>query len=262
MSSGAVDPLSDIAAICRRHDLWFHVDGAYGAFAATVANAPVDLLALSEADSVTVDPHKWLYTPLEAGCVLVRDPRHLRDAFAYHPPYYRFSDEVINYFDSGLQNSRGFRALKVWLALKHVGRQGCVQMISDDIRLAEAFFTLVEARPELDALSHGLSIVCFRYVPPDLRSQLGEPEVESYLNRLNEDLLARVERSGKAFFSNAVLGGVYALRLCIVNFRTSLEDIEMLPALVARLGASADAELRPEVTATQDAARPTLRTSR
>ena len=107
VSTGAVDPLEEIAALCRAQDLWFHVDGAYGALAANVAGAPADLRALASADSVAVDPHKWLYAPLEAGCVLVRDANHLRGAFAYHPPYYHFEDDVLNFVDYGPQNSRG-----------------------------------------------------------------------------------------------------------------------------------------------------------
>ena len=113
VSTGAIDPLSELASICREFSLWFHVDGAYGALAAVLPDAPADLGGLCEADSVAVDPHKWLYAPLEAGCALVRNREELRNAFAYHPPYYHFGTEAINYFDLGPQNSRGFRALKV-----------------------------------------------------------------------------------------------------------------------------------------------------
>src|SRR3954463_7253066 len=129
VSTGAVDPLDEIARVCHRHDVWFHVDGAYGALAAQVPGVPSSLLALSDADSVAVDPHKWLYAPLEAGCALVRDAGKLRQAFSYHPAYYHFDDQVVNYFDYGPQNSRGFRALKVWLALRQVGRAGYLKMI-------------------------------------------------------------------------------------------------------------------------------------
>src|ERR1700677_645881 len=121
VSTGAIDPLPEMATICRELDLWFHVDGAYGGFAAMLPDAPAALAGLGEADSVAVDPHKWLYAPLEAGCALVRDPERLREAFAYHPPYYHFGVEAINYFDFGPQNSRGFRALKVWLAVQQAG---------------------------------------------------------------------------------------------------------------------------------------------
>jgi aromatic-L-amino-acid decarboxylase len=236
VSTGAVDPLPEIGAICREHDLWFHVDCAYGAFAANVAGAPSDLRGLDEADSVAVDPHKWLYAPLEAGCVLVKRPEDLRNAFSYHPPYYRFGGEVLNFVDYGPQNSRGFRALKVWLALQQIGRAGYLESIAEDMRLSRKLFDLLQKHAEFEALTQNLSITTFRYVPPDLRSRLGDPAVEASLNELNEALLARVEQSGKAFFSNAVIGGRFALRACIVNFRTSDADVEAVPDIVAALG--------------------------
>jgi glutamate/tyrosine decarboxylase-like PLP-dependent enzyme len=241
VSTGAVDPLPEIGAICREHDLWFHVDGAYGAFAATIPGAPSDLRGVAEADSVAVDPHKWLYAPLEAGCVLVKRPEDLRNAFSYHPPYYRFGGEVLNFVDYGPQNSRGFRALKVWLALQQIGRSGHVESIAEDMRLSRKLFDLLQNHPEFEALTQNLSITTFRYVPPELRSRLGDPSVEAALNELNEALLARVEQSGKAFFSNAVIGGKFALRACIVNFRTSDADIEAVPEIVAALGRTSGA---------------------
>ena len=235
VSTGAVDPLPEIGSICREYDLWFHVDGAYGALAARIPDVPADLRALSEADSVAVDPHKWLYAPLEAGCVLVRNPLDLRNAFSYHPPYYVFRDDVVNFVDYGLQNSRGFRALKVWLALQHIGRTGYEASIADDIRLSRKLAAALRAHDDFDVLTQNLSITTFRYVPKDLRSRLGEASVEERLNQLNRDLLAEVEKSGEAFFSNAVIDGRFVLRACIVNFNTTDEDIDALPALVARL---------------------------
>jgi aromatic-L-amino-acid decarboxylase len=238
VSTGAVDPLPEIGAICREYDLWFHVDGAYGALAAAVPGAPSDLGGLSAADSVAVDPHKWLYAPLEAGCALVKHPDHLRNAFSYHPPYYRFSEEALNFVDYGMQNSRGFRALKVWLALQQLGRAGYVASIGEDMRLSRKLHGLLQEHPEFEALTQNLSITTFRYVPPEVRSKIGEPATEAALNRLNEDLLARVETSGRAFLSNAVIDGKYAMRACIVNFNTSDADIEALPEIVAALGRS------------------------
>jgi glutamate/tyrosine decarboxylase-like PLP-dependent enzyme len=251
VSTGAVDPLPELAAICREYGLWFHVDGAYGALAAMLLDGgdvevPADLRGIREADSVAVDPHKWLYTPLEAGCVLVREPRLLRDAFSYHPPYYNFDEEdsasTINYYEYGPQNSRGFRALKVWLALQQAGQAGYVEMISDDIRLAQELYRVVKKQSELQAFTRDLSITTFRYVPPDLLP--GSQEIESYLNALNAELLTRLQKSGEAFLSNAVIGETFVLRACIVNFRTSLEDIEALPGIVIRLGREVDAALR------------------
>ena len=252
VSTGAIDPLGDLAAICRAHGLWFHVDGAYGALAAQVPGSPASLLALSDADSVAVDPHKWLYAPLEAGCVLVRDAEKLRNAFSYHPAYYHFDEQVVNYLDYGPQNSRGFRALKVWLALRQVGRAGYLKMIGDDMLLARHLHQLLARHPEFEAITQSLSITTFRYVPPDLRPQLGTEKVENYLSQLNQHLLTAVENSGEAFLSNAIVGGKFVLRACIVNFHTSLGDIEALPPLLSRLGEQTDTTLRRELVKVGD----------
>jgi len=244
VSTGAVDPLPRIATLCRDQHLWFHVDGAYGAFAAAVPEAPDDLRGLTEADSVAVDPHKWLYAPLEAGCALVRDPDRLRAAFAYHPPYYRFDEQVLNYVEYGPQNSRGFRALKVWLALRHAGAAGYRRMISDDIRLAAHLADAVARHPELELFTRDLSITTFRFVPVDLRPRVGDEAVEQHLDALNRELLDRLQSDGEVFVSNAVVGGRYLLRACIVNFHTDLPDVEALPGIVAQVGRSVDRELR------------------
>jgi glutamate/tyrosine decarboxylase-like PLP-dependent enzyme len=235
VSTGAVDPLRDIAAICREYDAWFHVDGAYGGFAAAVPEAPDDLRGLNEADSVAVDPHKWLYAPLEAGCALVRDPETLRAAFSHHPPYYHFDERATNYVDYGLQNSRGFRALKVWLALRQVGASGYRQMIAEDMRLSRAMADAVSRHPELELMTQDLSITTFRYVPQDLDSS-PSAERQRRLDAINRELLDRLQRGGEVFVSNAVIRGRYALRACIVNFHTTLADVEALPAIVARVG--------------------------
>ena len=247
---GAVDALPEIAAISREYDLWFHVDGAYGGLAACLSEASTELKGLSDADSIAIDPHKWLYSSLEAGCALVRDPQDLLDAFSYHPTDYKFEEEQatedapINYYEYGPQNSRGFRALKVWLGLRQVGREGYERMISDDIRLSEHLFQLVDAHRNLEAFTHNLSIATFRYIPPDLTA--GSAEVESYLNNLNEELLTELQNGGETFVSNALIDETYVLRACIVNFRTSLEDVEALPEIVTRVGSKVDAAIRSQ----------------
>ena len=246
VSTGAVDPLRDIAALCREYGVWFHVDGAYGGFAAAVEHAPDDLRELNQADSVAVDPHKWLYAPLEAGCALVRDSESLRTAFAYHPPYYHFEEQVTNYVDYGLQNSRGFRALKVWLALKQVGAVGYRRMIADDIRLSQAMAQAVSRHAELELITQDLSITTFRYIPCDLRMRLQEAQIENYLDALNREILERLQRGGETFISNAVVKGQYVLRACIVNFHTAEADVEAVPDIVARVGRTVDAE-RPRL---------------
>ena len=242
VSTGSLDPLRDISALCRDHDVWFHVDGAYGGFAAAVDQAPYDLRGLSEADSVAVDPHKWLYAPLEAGCVLVRNSETLRAVFAYHPPYYHFEESATNYIDYGPQNSRGFRALKVWLALKQVGALGYRKMIADDIQLSQVMAQAISRHAELELFTQHLSITTFRYVPCDLRSNLGEAQIEQDLDRLNREILERLQRGGETFVSNAVVDGRYVLRACIVNFHTAQADVEAVPDIVARVGRTIDAQ--------------------
>ncbi|MGE0360060.1 MAG: aspartate aminotransferase family protein [Vicinamibacterales bacterium] len=248
VSTGAIDPLPRIAALCREHGVWFHVDGAYGGFAAAVPDAPADLRALGEADSVAVDPHKWLYAPLEAGCALVRDGEALRAAFAYHPPYYHFDEHATNYLDYGPQNSRGFKALKVWLALRQAGAAGYRTMIGDDIRLARQLADAVTRHPELELTSQALSITTFRYVPAELRAAVGTEAGERELDVLNRALLDRLQRGGEAFVSNAVIDGRYVLRACVVNFHTTPADIEALPGIVVGTGRAVAAELtlRPQ----------------
>jgi aromatic-L-amino-acid/L-tryptophan decarboxylase len=229
VSTGAVDPLRELAELCRDEDLWFHVDGAYGGCAACLPDAPEDLKALALADSVAIDPHKWLYVPVEAGCTLVRDQQTLLDAFAYRPPYYHLPEGQLNFFELGPQNSRGFRALKVWLALRQAGRTGYVEMIGEDCRLARLLYELAGADPELEARTQGLSITTFRYAPSGA--------TEDELDELNEKLLERIKASGEAFVSNAVIDGRFYLRACIVNFRTQEADVRALPGIVKRLGA-------------------------
>ena len=246
VSTGAVDPLPRLAEICRREGLWFHVDGAYGGFAAGIEGAPAELAGLSLADSVAVDPHKWLYAPLEAGCALVREPAQLRAAFEYRPPYYpaESDDAPVDYHSYGPQNSRGFRALKVWLGLRLAGRDGYRRMIADDMRLARRLFEATGRHPELEAVTVGLSITTFRYVPRDLAGA-SAPRDEEYLDRLNAELVERLQREGEVYPSIAVVRGRSLVRTCIVNFRTSEADVDAIPEIVAKAGRELDRRMRP-----------------
>jgi aromatic-L-amino-acid/L-tryptophan decarboxylase len=234
VSTGAIDPLDEIAALCKREKIWFHVDGAYGAPAAMLDDAPAALRALSLGDSVAVDPHKWLYSPIEAGCSLVRNPEHLHDAFVFHPPYYRFAgdatDPPTNFHEWGPQNSRGFRALKVWMTIRQVGRDGYERMLTDDIGLARELHALAGGHEDLEAMTCSLSIATFRFVPK------GKRLTDDQLNALNGELLARLQSAGKVYLSNAVIGGRFALRACIVNFRTSRDDIRAVIDEVVSIG--------------------------
>ena len=241
VSTGAVDPLSDIHLVCKDHDLWFHVDGAYGGLAAALPDASSDLRALSSADSIAVDPHKWLYAPLEAGCALVRDSQLLRAAFAYHPPYYHFDERATNYLDCGPQNSRGFRALKVWLALQHVGAAGYRAMIAADIRLARLMADEVRRHDELQLLTQELSITTFRYVPHGKRGRAIDEAAEREIDAFNRELLDRLQRGGEVFVSNAVIANRYVLRACIVNFHTTEVDVQATIDIVVRVGRELDA---------------------
>jgi aromatic-L-amino-acid decarboxylase len=249
VSTGAIDPLPEIGRMCRERSIWFHVDGAYGGFATLAAGVPEEIHGLAQADSVAIDPHKWLYAPLEAGCALIRIADQHRAAFSYHPPYYHFGEEVTNFVDYGPQNSRGFRALKVWMALKQVGRRGYEQMILEDIALARDLHAQLAAHPEFEVFTCNLSITTFRYVPEEARNRTNDPVVQEYLNELNRTLQSRMEESGEVFISNAVVMGRYLLRSCIVNFRTSAKDISEIPGIIARHGRLVHQESKNEMPA-------------
>ena len=249
VGTGAIDPLPEISRICKKHDLWLHVDGAYGAPAVALKDASEDLKGLRLADSIAIDPHKWLYSPLEAGCLLTRHPTALHDAFAFKPHYYQFDDNegqtVKNYFEYGPQNSRGFRALKIWLTFQQVGANGYRKTIGDEIALAHRLHELLGGHDSLERGTVSLSITTFRYVPPDLRGAPDDGALTNYLNELNARIVTAMRLSGEAFVSNAFVEGRFMLRVCIVNFRTTLKDVAMLPDLVVRLGRQLDATLRP-----------------
>jgi aromatic-L-amino-acid/L-tryptophan decarboxylase len=245
VSIGVVDSLQEIDRICRKYDLWFHIDGAYGGFAAAVPELREVFAGIELADSLAVDPHKWLYAPLEAGCTLIRDPKYLTDAFSYHPPYYQFGKTEINYVDYGPQNSRGFRALKVWLSLQHLGLEGYQQLIREDMALARYAFDLYEKDPDFETGTQYLSITTFRYIPERLRGRTDETST-AYLNDLNQLLLQKINTSGEYFVSNAVIQGKFMLRLCIVNFRTTSGVIERMPDFIRKLGIEVDTKLQKQ----------------
>jgi len=242
VSTGAVDDLKGIAAICNTYQLWFHIDGAYGAPAAALPELQNLFDGLEAADSIAIDPHKWLYAPLEAGCTLVKNPQHLIDTFSSHPTYYNFSaaddEPSVNFYEYGLQNSRGFRALKVWMALQHIGKTCYIKMIRDDISLAICLYQMARQHPELEVITQHLSITTLRFVP--LRDK---PVSESYLNILNEKLLNVLQSGGEVFLSNAVIADKYCLRACVVNFRTSPKDMEEIITIILREGRKVDEQL-------------------
>jgi glutamate/tyrosine decarboxylase-like PLP-dependent enzyme len=235
VATGAVDPLRALAALARRYELWLHVDGSYGAFAALAADAPADLAALSMADSLACDPHKWLYAPIDAGIVIVNQPGLLERSFAVHASYLQSgSDRVeVNFFERSPENSRPFRALKVWLALQAYGRAGYADLITRNLALAAYLESRVQETPLLAlAAPRELSIVCWRVEPPGMT----DPDE---LNALQLGVIAELERQGVAIVSQAALsGGRSAIRACIVNFRTEQSDIDLLVEASASIGAT------------------------
>ena len=238
VSTGVVDNLEAIAATCKSYDLWFHIDGAYGIPAAVIPELKEMFRGVKDADSIALDPHKWLYSPLEAGCTLVKNPKHLIDTYSSHPEYYNFSlseeGGSVNYFEYGLQNSRGFRALKVWLALQQIGSNGYIKLIREDIELSKYLYELAEKHSELESITQNLSIATFRYIPKNLEDK-GEKR-EAYLNTLNEELVNKLQQSGELFLSNAIVVNKYCLRACIVNFRTTKKDIEECIEIIVKEG--------------------------
>jgi aromatic-L-amino-acid/L-tryptophan decarboxylase len=235
VNTGAIDPLDEIADVCARHGVWLHVDAAYGGPAILSERAAPELEPLARADSVALDPHKWLYVPLEAGLVLVRDGGAMREAFSTVPPYLRTDGDAGGvggppwFSEFGFQQSRGFRALKVWMCLRYFGLDGYRALIDHDLDLADHLATRVEEHPDLELVARGLSIVCFRYAPPDQ-----DPE---RLDGLNRALLTDLQLGGEAFLTSTVLDGRFVLRACLVNPGTTPEDVDALLTAVRKNGA-------------------------
>ena len=243
VNTGAVDPLGELANIAREFDLWFHVDGAYGAPGVLDERKKQLFAGLERADSVSLDPHKWLYVPVDAGCLLFRDEATARAAFNtedadYIKTHGYTDEEAFAFWDYGVELSRRFRALKVWLTLQYYGTRRIAEAISDDISLAAYLGELVSKAEDFELLAPvELSICCFRYVPPG--AKLSDAE----LNRLNERVMERVQKDGRAYLSNATVKGRFALRACITNFRTTKADIDETVAVIREMGANAHDEL-------------------
>jgi aromatic-L-amino-acid decarboxylase len=239
VNTGAIDPLEAISAVCARTGLWLHVDGSYGGFAAGAPSIGGALAGLGRADSMSLDPHKWLYAPLDAGCLLVRDAAHLSRAFAQSAAYVDvIADQDMSsyaFWDHGPELSRRFRALKIWFLLKIHGARAVRDAIEQNIVVARALAQAIDDSPDFERLAPvPLSIVCFRYVPTHLR---GRDDAAEELNALNREIMLGVQREGEAYLSNATIGRRFALRACIVNFRTQVADGEALLAAIRRVAA-------------------------
>jgi glutamate/tyrosine decarboxylase-like PLP-dependent enzyme len=239
VTTGTVDPLRLIWRLCRRERLWLHVDACYGGFAILAPSGRPLLRALALADSIALDPHKWLYAPAGAGCVLYRRPETARRAFRADADYTRMFGagrlEQHAFWDYGPELSRRFRALKIWLGFKYHGAGEFARAIEADLGHARLLAQKVRAARRLELLSEGdLGIVCFRYVPPGPR----RPEAE--LEAVNERLLVLLQRDGQVFVSNARVRGRFALRACILNYRTTPADLDRLVVRVATIGQAAE----------------------
>lgn len=247
---GAVDPLDELATVCEQRDLWFHVDGACGAFGAILPEKRPQYAGIERADSVTMDPHKWLYIPFECGSVLVRDHETLRDTFEMHAAY--VDDNTPggytghSFFDSGLQMSRGFRALKVWMCLKAIGLDGYRELLARNVALVEQLHECVRERDDFEVLHDpNLFIYSFRFAPRDLRAALdgdrlsdaGRDAIETYLDEANVAIAESVQESGLGFLTTTEMDGHQSLRLSISNHRTTSEDIDRMFEAFAHEGA-------------------------
>jgi glutamate/tyrosine decarboxylase-like PLP-dependent enzyme len=227
VGTGAVDALDRIADVAREFDLWFHVDGAYGAPGILDQRKTKLFAGLERADSVSLDPHKWLYVPVDAGCLLFRDFVTAAAAFSTEDADYikrhgHAEDAAFAYWDYGVELSRRFRALKVWLTLSYYGAERIAEAVSSDIAMADYMGELVSRADDFELMAAvELSICCFRYVPPGVKPNDDE------LNRLNEQILTVVQKGGRAYISNANVNGKFALRACITNFRTTKRDVEL-----------------------------------
>jgi len=224
-ATGSIDPLREVASICREYNLWLHIDGAFGALASLAIPDAFDGINL--ADSISLDPHKWLYQPTGCGCLLYRDPADARRAFSHSGDYARsLSTDPIEgfaFFEESIELSRPFRALSLWLSLRYFGLRAFQQSISDDLHLARVLANFIDAEPQLERLAPvALSAVCFRYLG------FSTAATSSDLDDFNRRILDRVIRRGCVYLSNATVHGHFALRACIVNHRTTEPDVHAI----------------------------------
>ena len=245
VNTGAIDPLCAIADVCARLAVWLHVDGSYGGLAAGAPRVGSALAALGRADSLSLDPHKWLYAPLDVGCLLVRDGRRLRQAFAQGAAYIDVIADTdmseFAFWDHGPELSRRFRALKIWFILKCHGARAIRAAIDDNIAVAQQLAALIDASDDFERLAPvPLSIVCFRYLPASLR---GPGDHTAALNAFNRALMVDIQRDGDSYLSNAQIGAAFALRACIVNFRTRTADARHLLETIRRVAARPEASV-------------------
>ena len=229
---GAVDPFHELSQVCREHGIWLHVDGAYGAFACLSERGREALAGMELADSIALDPHKWLYQPIELGALLVRDGSALQRGFEISPDYLddvEAVDREVNFSDLGLQLTRGCRALKLWISLRYFGVAAFRAAIDNCFDLALHAQSQIEAAPELELMSPAsLGVVTFRRHPSGVDN-------EAILERINASLAEQIEHGGEVFMSTGRVRGRYVLRLCILNYSTSQAEVDRALELAATL---------------------------
>ena len=232
-NTGAIDPLDEVAEIAEEHAVWLHIDGSYGAPAVVTEEYAWMARAFSRADSLSLDPHKWLFAPADAGCILVRNDEDATRAFTLYSEYTEVTqtDPIERYalFDRGLEMSRRFRGLKVWTILKGRGVEGLRGAISHAIALRRYLDTRIAQHPRLESLGSELSIACFRFVPEGAES-------DEAIDDLNRRIVETLVDEGRCYMSPTTLEGKYSLRACIVSFRTQASDIDFLVDEVLRVG--------------------------
>jgi aromatic-L-amino-acid decarboxylase len=243
-STTSIDPVAEIADITGKHGLWLHVDAAYGGAAAIIPEMRHVLDGCERADSIVVNPHKWLFAPIDISAFYCRRPNVLRRAFSLVPEYLKTAEEgVCNFMDWGIQLGRRFRALKLWMILRYFGREGIVARLREHIRLAKRFADWVNAHPDFELVAPvPFSVVCFRACPQDLADK-GNLD---YLNSLNKALLEAVNETGKVYLSHTMLEGRFVIRLAIGNIRTTEEHVTSAWELLRHHAARLDAALRPK----------------
>ena len=243
-STGAIDPLEAMADYCAEEGIWLHVDAAYGGFAAVTGKGKELLRGIERADSVGLDAHKWFFQPYEAGCLMVKDVATLERAFGIHHDVLQdtiWGADHPNLSDRGLQLSRSFRALKIWMSVKVFGMAAFRQAVSGGMDLAARAEGHVRESPLLELLNPAsLGIICFRFNP-------GASNVdENGLEHINRTILARIFWEDPAFLSSTTLKGVFALRLCIINHNTTWGDVHETLEAVGRFGSEALAQTTSE----------------
>jgi aromatic-L-amino-acid decarboxylase len=242
-NTGAIDPFAQLADVCAEEGMWLHVDGAYGAVGVLHPEIADSYQGMSRANSLSLDPHKWLSVPIECGCALVQDHDLMRRAFSMVPPYLLTAEgrgigAPASYAEYGFQQTRGFRALKLWMTLQHAGRRGITELVTRTVGLARCMSDAIAESADLELIAPPeLSVVCFRYAPAE--SGLDEAQLDA----LNKTIEGQVQSDGRAFLTGTEIGGRFVLRAAVLNYGTTRADIDALLDVITEIGGKVAAQL-------------------